>query len=145
MAGLPLPDFSSFIRKALPQFPLIDPRKSFAQEPEQPWGQPSGIPRISIPGIFDPVFETRSYDDVDASSIIRRITALDHALKTLPKQAKRLARLIAKRDAAKPGRGRVGPIRPGKPPGHRQRHLHAVDDILDECHWLVREVEAVPP
>ncbi len=146
LAGQPLPDFTKFIRRALPQFPLIDPRKSFAPAPEQetPTHQ-SGIPRISIPGIFDPVFETRSYDDIDASSIVRRIAALDHALKTLPKQARRLARLMKRRDAAKPGRGRVGPIRPGKPPGYRQRHLHAVDDILDECHWLVREVQYVPP
>ena len=28
------------------------------------------------------------------------------------------------------------PLRPGPPPGHRKRQIHAIDEILTDCHGL---------
>jgi hypothetical protein len=30
-------------------------------------------------------------------------------------------------------------MRPGRPPGHRQKPSHEVDEVLKECHWLAWE------
>ena len=31
------------------------------------------------------------------------------------------------------------PLRPGPPPGHRKKHIHPIDEILANCHWLAWE------
>ena len=59
------------------------------------------------------------------ASLLRRLEALDLALKSLPRQAKRMARAIEQRKTAPPGRGRIGVIRPGFPPGHSDRKTDA--------------------
>jgi hypothetical protein len=71
----------------------------------------------------------------------RPLQALKHALDTLPKQARRLARWHARRDfmlcqklPARPMR--LSPFRPGSPPGFRLRAIHEVDGILRESHAL---------
>jgi hypothetical protein len=108
------------------------------------------FPRISVPGLFDPVFHapkltpTRE-DPVNAAHLFLRLAALRHALNTLPKQARRLARWQALRNASRLNRTkpmRMSPFRPGRPPGHRTRQTHGVDHILKECHSLARDVQA---
>ena len=138
-----LPDFSGFATcDTLPAFQLIDPRKTFGE-----FSRPvaKGIPRICMPGVFDPVPLKKPDDTLQAVNLIRRIRKLQYALHTLPRQARRLNWLMAKRAQAEPGPGRVGPIRPGHPPGHRKRPREPVDDILNECHWLAQECQRQPP
>ena len=57
-------------------------------------------------------------------------------------QARRLIRRQARRDAAlkafRPTR--MSPMRPGLPPGWRDRRLHEVDDILRECHGVANDL-----
>jgi hypothetical protein len=79
---------------------------------------------------------------LDATHIGQRLTALIRALDNLPAQARRLARWQTKRDAllkaSKPTR--LSPMRPGLPPGWRQRRLHEIDDVLRECHGLANDL-----
>jgi hypothetical protein len=72
---------------------------------------------------------------VNATRITRRLQALKLALDDLPRQARRMARWQQKREAM-PGPVFKSPLRPGPPPGHRKRHIHPVDGILVDCHWL---------
>ena len=72
---------------------------------------------------------------VNAQRLHRRLQALKLALDDLPRQAKRLARWRQRRQAM-PGPKFTSPLRPGPPPGHRKRHIHPVDEILADCHWL---------
>ncbi len=138
-----LPDFSTFATyDTLPAFQLIDPRKTFGE-----FSRPvaKGIPRIAVPGVFDPVPLKKPDNTLQAVKLIRRIRKLQYALHTLPRQARRLNRLMARRANAEPGPRKVGPIRPGNPPGHRKRPREPVDDLLRECHWLAQECARQPP
>ena len=63
------------------------------------------------------------------------INALKSALDDLPRQAKRLARWRLRREAMPSPKFR-SPLRPGRPPGHRKKPVHEVDEILAECHGL---------
>ena len=147
-AKRPLPDFSSFARgQNRASFALIDPRKSFG-EAERAFRTPCrkhALPQISVPGLTDRVQPERLDERLQAANICRRIEKLQKALKTLPRQVRRLNRLMARREKAKPGPGRVGPLRPGHPPGYRRRPRHPVDDLLRECHGLVLESGFRPP
>jgi hypothetical protein len=78
---------------------------------------------------------------VDASRLSSRLEALKLALDDLPRQAKRLVRLRAKRDKV-PSLALKSPLRPGRPPGHRKIPLHEVHHVLAECHGLARDVLA---
>ena len=91
---------------------------------------------------------TSAADDLDdtpinAESLHNRLRALRHALADLPKQARRLARFNARRDALlKAGRPvRISIIRPGLPPGWHERGKHDVDTVLRECHRLVHYLD----
>ncbi len=75
---------------------------------------------------------------VSATRLNRRLQALKLALDDLPRQAKRLARWRQRREAM-PGPVFKSPLRPGPPPGRRKRHIHEIDDILADCHWLAWE------
>lgn len=122
-----------------PAFALFDPLKRFGavrQGPSQ-W-----VPRI----LFDldaaaaaalPIRPATSPDDpVSAGRLGARLSALTTALDDLPAQARRLARWRARR-ALRLGRpGRLSPLRPGPPPGHRQVPGHTVDEVLARCHGL---------
>lgn len=149
----PLPDFSRFERAGpnrAPAFRLIDPRKRFddGYDDGAERGHEGAAPRIWTLGMATPSDKPVAIAPEvapDLASIKRRIAALDHALKTLPTQARRLSRLTARRQKAPPGPGRVGPIRPGRPPGYRQRPAHDVDDILADCHALVVGEVVWPP
>lgn len=78
---------------------------------------------------------------VNAVSLCRRLAAILDALKDLPRQAKRYARLqaIMLND---PHRKRNTVLRPGPPSGLRRKSSHEVHKILSECHWLARTVTA---
>ena len=100
--------------------------------------------RQALPATPAPVAEDNAADDgmVDATKLIRRILAAIDALQDIPRQAMRLARWQAKPiEERRPGRW--SPLRPGKPPGFRERPKHEIDAILKECDWLARNV--MPP
>ena len=132
-------------------FCLIDPLKRFAPEGfewAQEWEKQQVMPRISVPGLIDPVFEDRFIpmrdDPVDCAALRRRLRALREALDNLPRHARRLARWKMKRDLArradvKPKPGRLSPFRPGFAPGYHRNERHEVDVILGDCHYFAVE------
>jgi hypothetical protein len=76
---------------------------------------------------------------VSAKRLCRRLFALIHALKNMEREAKRYARWLGQPvEERRPRRERA--LRFGWPPGWRIKSTHEVDDILKECHWLVREL-----
>jgi hypothetical protein len=75
---------------------------------------------------------------VKAARLHRRLQALKSALDDLPRQARRMARWRMRREAM-PGPVFKSPLRPGPPPGHRKRHMHPIDEVLANCHWLAWE------
>jgi hypothetical protein len=133
----------------VPAFCLIDPLKRFAPEDFE-WGKAKAqaLPRISVPGLFDPVFPPQPSFDIDdlvaASALGRRVQALRYALDHLPQQARRLARWKAKCELARHASaarkpGRLSPFRPGYAPGYHRHKPQEVDDILSECHHFAVE------
>ena len=74
---------------------------------------------------------------VSAARIIRRLEALESALQDLPRQARRLVRWRMRQEKS-PDPSFKSPLRTGRPPGHRTRAVHEVDELLSECHWLAR-------
>ena len=114
-----------------PAFPLIDPLEAFCAAGLRlggrmvagSWGKEQVVPRISVPGFFDPVFPQaipvpNRDDPIDTTSLLRRIRSLKDALDNLPRHARRLARWKAKGELARqPGAawkpGRLSPFRPG--------------------------------
>ncbi len=117
----------------IPAFPLFDLRLSFRPRTKRV----AGIgPRIRpLDGTSEPTPPpppAASPDDiVDGATLMRRIAALRAALENVPKQAQRLARQLAG------GRTRYRRVmRPGRPPGHRERGRRAVDYILADCQSL---------
>jgi hypothetical protein len=137
---------------SVPAFPLIDPRKQFAPEGFV-WGQVKSVPRIRSLNDYGPlvahlyVADTpkpapTSEDPIRAQHLVRRLLALKLALDDLPKQARRMARLDARRELARetqaPLRLSLLPTcRPGRPPGLRKRPVREIDYVLRECHDLV--------
>ncbi len=138
-----------------PAFGLIDPLKRFApqdfgwaQEWSESWGKEQFIPRISVPGLFDPVFPPafpvpNRDDPIDTAALLRRIRSLKDALDNLPRHARRMARWKAKGElsrqpgvAVKPGR--LSPFRPGPAPGKHRREEREIDVILGDCHYFAR-------
>ena len=119
-----------------PAFNLFDPLKSFHFSEED--GEERGTSNSSQTEI--------DTTPVNAESLHNRLRALRHALADLPKQARRLARFNARRDALlKAGRPvRISLIRPGLPPGWHERGKHDVDTVLRECHRLVHYLEVNP-
>ena len=142
--------------------PLFDPLPRWGASPRP---GPSGVPRISIPGLTKPfpVPRAPSPDDpIDAARLALRLGALGCALDDLPREARRFARWRAraadaarKPDAAGAQKGngrdaagaqdrkqragrfrRVWPLRPGRPPGGQRRPRHEVHDILSVVHGL---------
>jgi hypothetical protein len=77
---------------------------------------------------------------VNAARLSRRLQILKRALEDLPRQARRMARWRVRREAMKAPKFK-SPLRPGPPPGRRKRHIHEVDEILANCHWLAWEAE----
>jgi hypothetical protein len=133
----------------IPAFCLIDPLKRFAPEGfewAKKWEKIQILPRISVPGLFDPVFEDRFIpmrdDPLECAALRRRLLALKEALENLPRQARRLARWKARRDLARqsaPKPGRLSPFRPGFAPGYHRHEREEIDVILGDCHYFAVE------
>ena len=132
-------------------FRLFDQRKRFGRERRVRFTKnPPRItffgpdPRISAMWQFRqpspaPAPAPPADDGVDARGLGRRLEALKAALGDLPRQARRLARLRARRERG-PQSARLSPLRPGPPPGHRRKPSHDVDFVLTECHGLAWEI-----
>jgi hypothetical protein len=128
-----------------PSFPLFDRRKNF-NAPRRGKSRRL-VPRIHVFG-YDPrvvalfparppVVEPPPPPDglVDAARLSRRLQALKSALDDLPRQAKRLARWRLRREKV-PSLKFRSPLRPGRPPYHRRKPSHEVDEVLIDCHGL---------
>ena len=128
------------------RFQLFDPRIRLA--PERSRTGPRPIPRIHVftsdPRVAalwpasPPTAEPASPPpdgSVNGEALYRRLEALKLALDDLPRQARRLARWRARREKM-PSLKFVSALRPGRPPGHCPKAVHAVDHVLAECHWL---------
>ncbi|MGB8819486.1 MAG: hypothetical protein WCC66_16355 [Rhizobiaceae bacterium] len=138
-----------------PAFCLIDPLKRFAA-PQADWAEEPDtvqvLPRISVPGLFDPRFavpvpEPSDDDIIDAGALRRRILALQSALANLQRQAMRLARWkargqLAQQNSLRVKPGRLSPLRPGFAPGRQRRDPRAIDSILGDCHHFAIEAWA---
>jgi hypothetical protein len=70
------------------------------------------------------------------------LQAVKLALDDLPRQARRLVRLRARREKV-PALRLKSPLRPGRPPGHRRRPVRDVDRVLAECHGLAWDAMAL--
>jgi hypothetical protein len=130
-------------RDRCPAFPLFDRSKRFGRG--YVIVAPGGVPRIrslwgqqpAAPPTPAPVSSTNARPVPDTPAEVgrldQRLRALEAALADLPRQARRLARWRARRAAgAKP----CAPLRPGTPPGFRQRPVRDVDIVLRDCHAL---------
>jgi hypothetical protein len=120
-------------------FKLFDPLKSF--DPDFIWDvQPAWESGYGLRPNFTYSNENPA-EPINAAHLGQRLNALMRALDTIPAQARRLLRWQAKRDAAlkafKPTR--MSPMRPGLPPGWRERKVHEIDDVLRECHGLAHD------
>ena len=128
-------------KKRPPLFALFDPRKWFAElaQTRRPKRARGAGPNISS---FDD--ERRAPEppapeaEINPAGLCRRLQALHRALHDIEGQAKRLARLQARRRAAGDPPKRTEPRRPGWPPGYRRNRTHPVDAILWECDVLSR-------
>ena len=133
-----------------PSFKLFDQRKSFPELRQPRVKYMKNPPRIIFFGDDSRVDDlwarpqpaalpTAPPDGlVNGERISRRLQALKLALDDLPRQARRLARWKLRREKV-PTLKFQSPLRPGRPPGHRKKPVHEIDDILIECHWLARE------
>jgi hypothetical protein len=140
-------------------FKLFDPRKrsdgasgrpirSPRPEPRARYIDVGFDPRIPLfrqppPAIPAPAPEDDAIDDdsVNAGPLCRRLAAIKRALEDLPRQARRYARWRGR--PIEERRPRLAtPLRRGWPPGRRSRPTHEVHEILNECHWLARNVPA---
>jgi hypothetical protein len=143
--GRPMPAGLKISRKdgGRVSFRLCDPPERIHLKPFRPINR--AIPRIRFvtadPRITafqaEPQREAAPLPEtqVDATRLYRRLAALQSALEDLPRQAKRLARLRAKRERS-PDMPAPIVMRRGSPPGHRKVALYDVDRTLHEVHEL---------
>jgi hypothetical protein len=83
--------------------------------------------------------ETVKDNTVSAKRLCRRLFAIMYALTHMEREVERYALWLAKpKEERRPKRERA--LRFGWPPGWRIKSTHEVDDILKECHWLVRSL-----
>jgi hypothetical protein len=126
-------------------FKLFDPLKNF--DPDSIWDiEPVWESDIGLTKTAPCHDASLDALPIDATHLGQRLNALMRALDNLPHQARRLARWQMKRDAllkaSKPTR--LSPIRPGLPPGWRERIVHEVDTVLRECHGLANDLLNTP-
>ena len=126
-------------------FPLFDTPKHHLLKPQKPQkSAPLAIPRVR--GFGDPNLVPQPAapppppvdPTIDARRVYWRLDALQKALGDIPGQARRLARLRARRAASKKP-ACISPLRPGYAPGRRKKHEHPVDEILAECQQLAHQ------
>ena len=156
-ASRPMPKLAGAIGKGVPSrpsFQLFDQRKNFARRRrgrrvvpriyvfgnDDDWGNHPTVASLWAarrPIMVDPA-PPPTDGLVNTFRLSRRLQALKLALDDLPRQAKRLARWRARREA-RPSPKFKSPLRPGPPPGRRKKAIHPIDEILTECHWLAWE------
>ena len=132
-------------------FALFDPWQRFWRQ-RPPKKAPAALPRIlSLDGdglrrlresLDAPSVPDKNAEDISPINLLRRLEAVIGALEDLPHQAKRLVRVLARRQNIPKLKFRT-PLRPGRPPGHRQKPRLGIDHVLRECEWLARN--ALPP
>ncbi len=128
----------------VPAFQLFDTRKNFPELRQRRVKYAKYPPRILFFGDdsrVDSLWPSPPPPPdglVNGQRIARRLQALKLALEDLPRQAKRMARWRVRREAAKTPMFK-SPLRPGRPPGHRRKPTHEIDEILANCHWLAWE------
>ena len=91
---------------------------------------------------FSSLYQSRPAEqdaNPNAVHLCRRLTAAAHALETLPRQAMRLARWTERRKMMERPKFK-SPLRPGPPPGYRDKPIVEVDFVLQECHALAWDV-----
>jgi hypothetical protein len=81
---------------------------------------------------------------VGTKRLSRRLEAIKRALENLPAQAKRLARWQARLAKTQPPAAKP-PLRPGPPPGFRQKPQQEIDWLLWECRLLAIDRLAEAP
>jgi hypothetical protein len=123
-----------------PSFQLFDPRKKFNRPRRRKITRL--IPRIHVfpydslrPAALPATALPPPDGLVNAERLSRRLQALKLALDDLPRQARRLTRWRLRREKM-PSPKFKSPLRPGRPPGHRRKPSHEVDEVLIECHGL---------
>jgi hypothetical protein len=134
---------------SLPSFQLFDPPKRM--KPIRVMKSRRAEPRVRFLDWYDPrvvalfppprpvVIPPPPPDGLaSATRLHRRLNALKSALADLPRQAKRLVRWQQRRKAS-PWPKSTKPLRPGRPPGHRRKPIHEVDEVLVACDWLAWE------
>ncbi len=126
-------------------FSLFDTRKHFS---DVEGAQAITGPRIRVVGEADPrsmflaQFPKPAGDLVSEAETLRlrnRLDAVQRALDTLPRQAKRMARWLKQRAAMEAPKF-TSPMRPGRPPAHRKKPCEEIDHVLIECHGLAWDV-----
>jgi hypothetical protein len=134
----------------LPAFQLYDTRKYFPELSQRCIKYAKHPPRILFFGddsriddlwpVPPPAAVPAPPPDglVNAARLSRRLQVLKLALDDLPRQARRMARWRARREAMKSPKFK-SPLRPGPPPGRRKRHIHPIDEVLADCHGLAWE------
>jgi hypothetical protein len=131
-----------------PAFCLTDPAKRY--RPVLLPVVPAGVPRIrslwrspfeppALPPPPTVAVKPAPSTMVDDKGLLRRVAALQAALASLPRQARRFARWRARQRFPHHGRKPHSPLRIGAPPGHRLTRQRDVDDILGECNLLAHE------
>ena len=145
-------------------FKLLDPRKHFDLFPDRPKYVQGPGPWITDLWSDDPIYDRSALyahqqkmnqpppapdDEENAATLCRRMNALMAALEDLDGQALRMAKLQARieRQPRRIGKFPLRVMRPGAPPGFRQRQKHEVDEVLAECHRLalMAQHELKPP
>jgi hypothetical protein len=125
-------------RKDFPE--LRQPRIRYAKHPPRIlfFGEDSRVDDLwpAPPPVAKPT--PPSDDLVNAQRLTRRLQALKLAIEDLPRQARRLARWRVRRENTKTPTFK-SPLRPGRPPGSRRRHIHEIDKILEDLHYLAWE------
>ena len=131
-------------------FLLFDPRQRFwRQRPAKK--APAALPRIISltdeglrrlrESLNAPPVAEKKVQDISPLNLLRRLEAVAGALNDLPHQARRLIRALARRQSLPKLKFRT-PLRPGRPPGNRQKPRLEVDHVLRDCDWLARNALA---
>jgi len=139
-------------------FKLVDSRKRFDLHPDRPKYVKGPGPRVTDMWSDDPIFDRSDLyayqermkrppptpdDEISAKALCRRMNSLMAALQDLDGQVLRMAKLHGRMKWVQEQTGKrpLQTLRPGYPPGHRQRHRHAVDEILKETHQLALDAQ----
>ena len=128
-------------------FALFDPRSRFWRErrektvfPAQPHISALDDNGLRSPGA--PANPDEKPADISPANLLRRIEAVFGALENLPHQAKRLVRVLARRQKFPHLKWQM-PMQPGRPPGFRVKPRLEIDHVLRECDKLARNALAL--